>query len=342
LIGRLDYPSILGIMPTLIYIIILILGIFLMNMSKVDLNLLVYLDVLLRECNVTRAAEELGISQPAMSNSLRRLRDLFADPILVRTSDGMTPTDRALELQPLVRTVLAAAEQAVLPKTDFKPSGSNRIFRIMASDYTEATLLPVLLRRLLKEAPNVRLDIMTPSDVSFHDVERGKVDLVINRFDSLPQSFHQVHLWDDSFSCVVSASNPISKNWNLDAYLSAKHVWVSKTGMGVGVGMSSDDVQRLGWVDDALDKIGAKRNIALFTRHYQAALLLGEQKNLIVTLPSMAARQLESNPNVVILDPPFEIPRMRLKMVWSPLLQHDPGHRWMRQLIKTVSEEVLG
>ena len=90
-------------------------------MSRIDLNLLVYLDVLLRECNVTRAAEELGISQPAMSNSLRRLRDLFDDPILVRTSDGMTPTDRALELQPLVRTVLAAAEQAVLPKTEFDP-----------------------------------------------------------------------------------------------------------------------------------------------------------------------------------------------------------------------------
>ena len=328
-------------MPPLIYIIILILGIFLMNMSKFDLNLLVYLDVLLRECNVTRAAEELGISQPAMSNSLRRLRDLFADPILVRTSDGMTPTKRALELQPLVRTVLEAAEQAVLPKTEFDPSAATRIFRIMASDYTEATLLPVLLKRLLKEAPNVRLDIMTPSDVSFHDVERGKVDLVINRFDTLPQSFHQVHLWDDSFSCVVSAANPIIKNWNLDAYLSGKHVWVSKTGMGVGVGMSPDDVQRLGWVDDALDKIGAKRNIALFTRHYQAALRLGEQDDLIVTLPSMAAMQLASNPNVVILDPPFEIPRMRLKMVWSPLLQHDPGHRWIRQLIKTVSEEIL-
>jgi DNA-binding transcriptional LysR family regulator len=182
---------------------------------------------------------------------------------------------------------------------------------------------------------------MTPSDVSFHDVERGKVDLVINRFDSLPQSFHQVHLWDDSFSCIVSASNPIIKGWNLSAYLSGKHVWVSKTGMGVGVGMSSDDVQRLGWVDDALDKIGAKRDIALFTRHYQAALLLGEQEDLIVTLPSMAANQLKDNPKVVILDPPFEIPRMRLKMVWSPLLQHDPGHRWVRQLIKTVSEEIL-
>ena len=310
-------------------------------MSKVDLNLLVYLDVLLRECNVTRAAEELSISQPAMSNSLRRLRDLFGDPILVRTSEGMTPTDRAIELQPLVRTVLAAAEQAILPKTDFDPAASRRIFRIMASDYTEATLVPALLSRLRKQAPKIRLDIMTPSDVSFHDVERGKVDLVINRFDTLPQSFHQVRLWDDSFSCVVSAQNAIIKNWNLESYLKAKHVWVSKTGMGVGVGMSTDDVQRLGWVDDALHKIDVKRDIALFTRHYQAALRLAEQDDLVVTLPSMAARQLENNPNVKILEPPFNIPRMRLKMVWSPLLQHDPGHRWIRQLIKQVSEDML-
>lgn len=312
-----------------------------MNMSKVDLNLLVYLDVLLRECNVTRAAEELSISQPAMSNSLRRLRDLFDDPILVRTSDGMKPTDRAVELQPLVRTVLAAAEQAILPKTDFNPAASRRIFRIMASDYTEATLVPALLRPLRKQAPKIRLDIMTPSDVSFHDVERGKVDLVINRFDTLPQSFHQVRLWDDSFSCVVGAHNSIINNWSLESYLQAKHVWVSKTGMGVGVGMSADDVQRLGWVDNALQKIDVKREIALFTRHYQAALRLAEQDDLVVTLPSMAARQLENNNNVKILEPPFSIPRMRLKMVWSPLLQHDPGHRWIRQLIKQVSEDML-
>jgi DNA-binding transcriptional LysR family regulator len=311
-----------------------------MNISRVDLNLLVYLDVLLRECNVTRAAEELGISQPAMSNSLRRLRDLFNDPILVRTSDGMTPTDRALELQPMVRKVLSAAEQAILPKTEFEPFESARIFRIMASDYTESTLLPVLLSELRKQAPNIRLDIMTPSDVSFHDVERGKVDLVINRFDSLPQSFHQVHLWDDSFSCVMSVNNPVKENWNLDSYLSSKHVWVSKTGMGVGVGMTPDDIQRLGWVDEALSKLDVKRDISLFTRHYQAALLLGEQDDLIVTIPSMSARSIENNPKVVILDPPFAIERMRLKMVWSPLLQHDPGHKWLRKLIKSVSEDI--
>ena len=312
-----------------------------MNISRVDLNLLVYLDVPLRECNVTRAAEELGISQPAMSNSLRRLRDLFGDPILVRTSDGMTPTDRALELQPMVRKVLSAAEQAILPKTEFNPMESSRIFRIMASDYTESTLLPVLLRELRKQAPNIRLDIMTPSDVSFHDVERGKVDMVINRFDSLPQSFHQVHLWDDSFSCVMSSNNPVKDNWNLQSYLSSKHIWVSKTGMGVGVGMTPDDVQRLGWVDEALSKQGVKRDISLFTRHYQVALLLAEQDDLIVTIPSMSARSIAGSDRVVILEPPFEIERMRLKMVWSPLLQHDPGHKWLRQLIKSVSVELL-
>jgi DNA-binding transcriptional LysR family regulator len=111
--------------------------------------------------------------------------------------------------------------------------------------------------------------------------------------------------------------------------------------VGVGVGMSPDDVQRLGWVDDALENIGAKRDITVFTRHYQAALFLGEQDDLIVTLPSMAAERLKDDASVAVLEPPFDIPRLRLKMVWSPLLQHDPGHRWIRQLIKKVSEEML-
>jgi DNA-binding transcriptional LysR family regulator len=110
--------------------------------------------------------------------------------------------------------------------------------------------------------------------------------------------------------------------------------------MGVGVGMTPDDVQRLGWVDEALSKQGAKRHISVFTRHYTSALLMAEQDNLIVTMPSMAAQSLKQDSNVVILPPPFEIPRMRLKMVWSPLLQHDPGHRWLRQLIKSVSEKM--
>ena len=311
-----------------------------MNIRSVDLNLLVYLDVLLKERNVTRAAENLGISQPAMSNGLRRLRELFNDPLLVRTSDGMTPTERAEQLQPVVREVLASIEKAVEPRREFNAAEADRVFRISVSDYTESTLLPHLMRRLRSEAPNITMDILTPSDISYQDVEQGSVDLVINRFDILPQSFHQVTIWRDSFSCLLSEHNPIRHDFTLDNYLETGHVWVSKTGMGIGVGMEPGAVQRLGWVDEALAKQGKKRRIRVFTRHYQAAMRLAALRDLVITLPTKAAMLLQDNPNVVIMPPPFDIPDIELIMAWSPLLQHNPAHQWMRRLIADVARSL--
>ena len=311
-------------------------------MNRIDLNLLVYLDALLRERNVTQAANQLNLSQPAMSNGLRRLRELFDDPLLVRTSEGMTPTERALELEPVVREVLSKIDHAVQPRSAFEPQDAHRVFRIMASDYAEATLLPAVLGKLRTLAPGLTLDIMTPSDVSFLDVERGKVDMVINRFDTMPQSFHQIHLWNDSFTCVLSPENPVLEDFTLDSYLKANHVWVSKTGMGVGVGVDPGDVQRLGWVDVALNKLGKKRQIRVFTRHYQAAMTLAEQNDLIVTLPTRAAELKRNNPRVVLRQPPLEIPPLELKMAWSPLLQHNPANKWLRKLIADTARELDG
>ena len=313
-----------------------------MNIERVDLNLLVYLDVLLRERNVTRAASYLGITQPAMSNGLRRLRELFDDALLVRTSEGMTPTEQALELQPVVRSVLATIERAVQPKKPFDPSQSTRVFRIMASDYAESTLVPAVLARLQSEAPGVALDIMTPSDVSYLNVEQGKVDMVINRFDSMPQSFHQTTVWQDDFSCLLSVASPLLDEFGLDSYLQARHVWVSKTGMGVGVGVDPSAAQNLGWVDDALERIGRKRRITVFTRHYQVAVLLAQQPHLVVTIPSKLARLAQDDPRLAIKPPPFEIPPFELKMAWSPLLQRNPGHQWLRRLIVEVARDIDG
>jgi len=308
-----------------------------MHNGRIDLNLLEYLDVLLRERNVTRAASLLSLSQPAMSNGLGRLRILFDDPLLVRTSDGMTPTERALQLQPLIRDILTRVDKAVQPQAAFDAATAERFFRIMATDYAESTIFPHILHRLREEAPGITLDIMTPSDVSFVDVEQGKVDMVINRFDSIPQSFHQKTIWKDDFACLFSVDNPIRDNFTLDSYLQSQHVWVSKTGMGVGVGMNPDDVQRLGWVDEALNKIGKQRRITVFTRHYQAAMLMAEQNDLIVTIPAKAAKLQAHNPRVVVEPPPFKIPPITLKMAWSPLLQNNPAHRWMRGLIVEVA-----
>lgn len=308
-----------------------------MNVSRVDLNLLVYLDVLLRERNVTRAAQLLGITQPAMSNGLRRLRDLFGDPLLIRTSGGMTPTDRALALQPQVRDILASIEQAVQPQREFDAASANQVFRIMASDYAESTLIPQLLTELAREAPGITLDILNPSDVALHDVEQGRVDMLLNRFDDMPQSFHQVILWEDGFSCLLCRDHPALKRFDLERYLAGRHVWVSKTGMGVGVGMSPHDDQRLGWVDEALARLGRRRNIVVFTRHYQVAALLARQPGLIVTIPSRLAALLRDSTQVAIVPPPFEIPPFELKMAWSPLLQNNPAHRWMRRRIQQVA-----
>ena len=312
-----------------------------MNLKSIDLNLLVYLDVLLRERNVTRAAESLGISQPAMSNGLRRLRELFSDPLLVRTSGGMRPTERAEKLQAKVRKVVASIEKVVQPDRQFDATTANRVFRISVSDYSESTLLPHMLRRMRLEAPDVSLDILTPSDVSYQDLEQGSVDLVINRFDELPQSFHQRSIWRDGFSCVFSRQNPIRDSFNLATYLKAGHVWVSKTGMGIGVGIEPGANQSLGWVDEALAKLGKERRIRVFTRHYEAALRLANLRDLIITLPSKAANLLRDDPNIIIVPPPFEIPKFELTMAWSPLLQHNPAHQWMRRLIADVAGEVV-
>jgi len=310
-----------------------------MNLSRVDLNLLVFLDVLLRERNVTKAAEQLGITQPAMSNGLKRLRDLLDDPLLIRTSEGMTPTERAETLQPMVRAILSDIEKAVQPSTPFDPLTSDRTFRVMASDYIEATLLPKVISALQEHAPNIVIDLLTPSDVSFQDIEKGKVDMAINRFNQLPQSFHQTNLWRDNFACLLNNDHPHVDNFTLDNYLASQHIWVSKTNMGVGTGMRPGDTTRLGWVDEALAQMDVKRNIRVFTRNYMVASELAAQPGLIATLPRRMANVYANDARLAIRTPPFPIVPIEIKMIWSPLLQHNPGHQWLRRLIVDIARE---
>lgn len=309
-----------------------------MNLGRIDLNLLVFLDVLLREGSVTKAAQQLGITQPAMSNGLRRLRVLLDDPLLVRTSEGMTATERAKELQPIIRKALGELEIALQPQQNFNAYGSNRVFRIMVSDYAESTLIPELVKRLRVEAPDIILDVLTPSDVTFKDVEAGKVDMAINRFDEMPQSFHQMTLWKDDFVCLLNPDHPGVENFDLKAFLASSHIWVSKTGMGAGVGIDPDKIVRLGWVDHALAQLGHKRRISVFTRHYQMPALLALNNDLVATLPRKVANMQAAAASLMVLEPPFKIPSFELKIAWSPLLQHHSAHRWLRRTIADVAQ----
>lgn len=307
-----------------------------MNVDHFDLNLLVCFDVLMRERNVSRAAEKLNISQPAMSNSLKRLRNHFDDPLLVRTTGGMQPTEKALELEPLIRQSLMVAEEALSPNEDFDPFNSRRTFRLLVSDYVEGTLISALVAYLQTHAPKLSLDVLTLSDGSFQDLEKGAIDLAINRFDSVPQSFYQRPIWKDGFSCLLAKGHPLLVQNTLVSYLESSHIWVSKTGIGVGTGMSQSSDR--GWVDNALTSLGYERQISVFTRHYQIIPLLIKQTNLVATMPTRAALLYKDDPALCIIDPPFTISPIEVNMVWSPLLHHNSAHRWIRQtLIKLAN-----
>lgn len=309
-----------------------------MKLENFDLNLLVSFDTLIRERNVSRAAEKLHISQPAMSNSLKRLRDYLGDPLLVRTSRGMEPTEKALRLAPLVRQSLSLAQSALSPSDRFDASESQRTFRILVSDYVEGTLISALVKHLQSVAPNITLDILTLSDGSFQDLEKGSIDLAINRFDSIPPSFHQRSIWQDGFSCLVAANNPLATEMSFAAYLAAKHIWVSKTGIGVGTGMSH--TSQRGWVDDELANLGHERRIHVYTRHYQNVPLLLRDTDMVATIPARAAMLYKDSSELVIVKPPFAIEPIEITMVWSPVLQHNPAHQWLRDSLITCAKQL--
>lgn len=309
-----------------------------MNVDNFDLNLLVCFDVLMRERNVSRAAEKLNVSQPAMSSSLKRLRDYFNDPLLVRTARGMEPTEKALALEPLVRQSLTMAEEVLSPHEVFNPLNSQRTFRILVSDYVEGILISALVAHLQTHAPQLSLDILTLSDGSFQDLEKGAIDLAINNFDFIPQSFYKRSIWSDSFSCLMALGHPLLADNTLQNYLSSSHIWVSKTGIGVGTGMTQSSNR--GWVDKTLEDLGHERHISVYTRHYQIIPQLVRQTDLVATMPTRAACLYKSNAELAISEPPFTIPKIDINMIWSPLLHHNSDHKWIRDTLIQLADNL--
>ncbi|MGB0924880.1 MAG: LysR family transcriptional regulator, partial [Pseudoalteromonas shioyasakiensis] len=246
-----------------------------MNIRHVDLNLLVYLNVLIDEQSVSKAANKLALTQPAMSNALKRLRDLFDDPLLVRAAGTMTPTAKALSLKPEIESLLKMAEEITQPSEVFDPSTANITFRIMANDYLESTLIAPFITQQLAKNPGLNFDILSPSDVNLQDMEKGTIDLAINRFNGLPRSFHQASVWRDNYCCLTHPDNPYLQQQNLEGYLAQEHIWVNRAGWGVEAAVTNKSgSQKLGWVDEALWQLEQTRNIRVFTRHYMVASLL--------------------------------------------------------------------
>jgi len=275
-----------------------------MNISTFDLNLLRILDVLLREQNVSRAAERLALSQPTVSNALARLRELLDDPLLVRVGRRMQPTPKALALEGPIRSALQQIEQTLNTGERFDPRYSHQTLRIAMTDFVEQLCMPGLLRCLQDSAPTLRLDIspLAPS-LPVDALDRGQLDLVLGRFDDIPARFARHHWSSETLQVVVRQGHPrVNATLDLETFLRLRHLWVHGG-------------QTRGMVDQWLGEQGLVRQIVYTTPNYLQAAHLVVTTDLCVVLPTRLARYFATLLPLQLHALPFALEAFELHLV---------------------------
>jgi DNA-binding transcriptional LysR family regulator len=300
------------------------------RLAGIDLNLLVTLDILLKEQNVTRAAARLGISQSAMSHALRRMRVLFEDPLFISTPRGMIPTARAQALAGPIERTLKDVEH-LLDQPRFDPGTARRKFKLIASDYTQLVLLPPLLRHLARHASGIDIAFRTARGALSGILERGDADLAIGIFDAdLTDGFRQ-ELFQDGFVCLVRKDHPaISRRspLTLERFLALSHALVAPR-----------ELEDTGIVDTVLDKLGKKRRIALSVPHFMVAPYAIAGSDLVLTVATRIARIVEKPFHLRILPPPLALPAFTISQYWHPRQHHDPANIWLRGLLRQLCQQ---
>lgn len=304
-----------------------------MNVRSFNLNLLVALDVLVRERSVTRAGQRLGLSQPAMSNVLGQLRRHLDDPVLVRTGQGMVPTPRATQLVGPVRRALAEIEGALASELGFDPAAAERSFRIAAMDHTWITLLPRLVRRLAEAAPGIRVDVLPFGDSTAADLEAGSIDaaIAVGPSQGRGTGFRRTELYEDNFDCLVRRGHPhVGRRLTLETYTRLGHVLASPRG------------RRGGLVDRALKKQGLERRVHVIVSSFSAAPFVVAETDLITTLPRGVARPFAEMLDLQVHPPPLRFESGPWFLVWHQRTFHDPAHDWLREQIVAIGGELRG
>ena len=306
-----------------------------MNLQAIDLNLLVAFEALMDERNVTRAARRVGLSQPAMSNALTRLRRTFGDPLLVRTPSGMTPTPAAQSLIEAVREALSHLRAALEEKPAFNPAASKRAFQVLTSDYTEIVLLAPLIGKLREQAPGVSIRVHRPPNV-FQPPSRTALsdsfDLAIGFFPdalSLDASIRSEALFDEDNVCIAAAGHPtIKSRITIRQYAAARHAAVFYKSEGPGV------------IDTFLAQEGLTRQLAVLAPHFASVPFIVAESDLIATVPRRLAMRFSKALKLQVLPVPFTLPLFRLAMLWHERVDSDPAHGWLRGLVAETARKV--
>ncbi|WP_423205079.1 LysR family transcriptional regulator [Pseudomonas kribbensis] len=291
------------------------------DLRRIDLNLLVILDALLGEQHVTRAAERLHLSQPAVSHALARLRDLLGDPLLVRAGSGLVPTARALELVAPLAEALAQVQSLLAPNT-FAPASARRTFRLAMSDYGAAIILPGLIRTLRREAPGIDLQISHASrEGMVEGLLNGDIDLAAGVLPELPGELCSTPLFEERYVCLLDRQSlPAEGVLDLATYLSRPHVLLEMRGSG------TPEIER------TLTALRERRRVAISLPHWSVAPQFISGTDLILTVASRALNDVDDD-SLIIVPPPFEIAPFTFVSAWHKRRGGDQALNWLNRRI---------
>ncbi|MDL5595727.1 LysR family transcriptional regulator [Bacillus subtilis] len=291
------------------------------DLRRIDLNLLVILDALLGEQHVTRAAERLHLSQPAVSHALARLRDLLGDPLLVRAGSGLVPTARALELVAPLAEALAQVQSLLAPNT-FAPASARRTFRLAMSDYGAAIILPGLIRTLRREAPGIDLQISHASrEGMVEGLLNGDIDLAAGVLPELPGELCSTPLFEERYVCLLDRQSlPAEGVLDLPTYLARPHVLLEMRGSG------TPEIER------TLTALRERRRVAVSLPHWSVAPQFISGTDLILTVASRALNDVDDD-SLIIVPPPFEIAPFTFVSAWHKRRGGDQALNWLNRRI---------
>lgn len=297
---------------------------------RYDLNLLPVFLVLMEERSVTRAAERLGITQPALSNSLNRLRDTFRDPLFIRERYGIKPTQLAEEIAPMIRAALSQLDEVVLHQQDFQPAEAERSFTIAPNSYVELVLMPALIAKARELAPNITFRMTAfGNDLADTGVVSGTTAMVLGRIVDPPDNLVVQHVMDDGLACVVRRDHPIIKDSiSREQYESLKHVNVLPPGR-LKAGLFQ-----------ALGQQNLKRDVAVSVTHFLAVPEMLAATDYCATLPLLICRNLERDPRLKIIPAPVDLGTFPVHMGWHVRYRDDPAHKWLRSMVEELANEL--
>lgn len=297
--------------------------------DKIDLHLIRVLNTVLTERSVSRAAIRLGMYQPAVSASLKRLRELAGDPLLVRSGAGMVPTDAGLRMIEPSARILRAAEVLFSDARGFDPATATHTFSLACSDYMDPLFLPQLVAQIKNLAPLCQVDIHPLSGESDYRTRlaQGEVDIVVGNWPALPDDLHMARLFGDEVVCLVAKNHPAARRgWDSASWLAAEHVAPTPTHPGAK-----------GVIDEHLDKLGLQRNITVRCPHFGLIPAMVASSLLVLTTGRQYCERYTATLPLTILPCPVDFPRMMYYQLWHERTHASASAKWLRDRVKAVA-----